>query len=190
MDCLDAQRRLLEQAGVGAAPVVLDLGCGEGYFASRLAGAGARVVAADVAPEPLRRARAAHPQLELHEVDPDAPLPFADASFDLVWAGEVIQHVFDTAGWLSEVRRVLRSGATLALSVPDHGPLTIIRLAVSRSGFDAHFDPRSDEVRFYTPRTLVTLLEELGFQDVRVDRAGGVPGARRALLVRAFRRRF
>ena len=33
-----------------------------------------------------------------------------DVSFDAVWAGEVIEHVVDTAAWLSEVRRVLRSG--------------------------------------------------------------------------------
>ena len=41
-----------------------------------------------------------------------------DAAFDVVWAGEVIEHVADTAGWLSEVRRVLRPGGTLLLEHP------------------------------------------------------------------------
>ena len=46
---------------VAAGERVLDVGCGEGDFAAALLGAGAQVLAADVAEEPLRRARAAHP---------------------------------------------------------------------------------------------------------------------------------
>ena len=52
-------------ANVGAGERVLDLGCGEGSFSAALARAGAHPLAADVAEEPLRRARARHPRLEL-----------------------------------------------------------------------------------------------------------------------------
>jgi 2-polyprenyl-3-methyl-5-hydroxy-6-metoxy-1,4-benzoquinol methylase len=169
---------------------VLDVGCGEGYFAAELAHAGLSVVGVDVAEEPLRRARARHPGLDLRVVPVEGDWPLPDASFDVVWAGETIEHVADTAGWLSQLRRVLRSGGTLLLSTPDHGRLAILALALSGRAFDAHFDPRSDHLRFYTRRTLRALLEDFGFHDVEVRGAGGVPGARRLLLASARRARF
>jgi SAM-dependent methyltransferase len=169
---------------------VLDVGCGEGQFAAELLRAGFLVTGVDVAEEPLRRARARDPELDLRVVPVDGPLPLSDSSFDVVWAGETIEHIADTAGWLSEVRRVLRSGGSLLLSTPAHGRLAMLRLALSHRGFDAHFDPRSDHLRFYTRRTLRSLLEDFGFENVRVREAGGPPGARRLLLASARRSRF
>ncbi len=169
---------------------VLDVGCGEGRFASALARAGHAVVAVDVAAEPLRRVRERDPEIDARLVAPHGPWPLADASFDAVWAGEVIEHVLDTAAWLSEVRRVLRSGGVLALSTPAHEWLTRLRLGLGARGFEAHFDPRGDHLRFYTRRALLTLLLDFGFQTVQVHASGGAPGARRVLLASAVRSRF
>ncbi len=185
----DLRRRFLLEH-VGAGERVLDVGCAEGRFAAELARAGAEVVGVDVAEEPLRRARARHPELDLRLVDEQGPWELDDASFDAVWAGEVIEHVADTAAWLSQVRRVLRSGGRLLLSTPDHGPLLRLRLACSTRAFAAHFDPRGEHLRFYVRATLVALLEDFGFEDVEVRAAGGLPGARRLLLARAIRSRF
>jgi 2-polyprenyl-3-methyl-5-hydroxy-6-metoxy-1,4-benzoquinol methylase len=175
---------------VGAGERVLDVGCGEGRFAAELARAGATVVGIDVAEEPLRRARELHPELDVRLVDAEGGWELADASFDVVWAGEVIEHVADTAAWLSEVRRVLRSGGRLLLSTPAHGRLTILALALSRRAFAARFDPRGEHLRFYGRATLTELLEDFRFQEVEVRGAGGLPGARRLLLARAIRSRF
>jgi len=169
---------------------VLDVGCGEAHFAKALVNAGAEVVGIDVAAEPLRRARERHPELDLRQMPAAGAWPLEDASFDAVWAGEVIEHVADTAGWLSEARRVLRSGGSLLLSTPDHGRLRMLRWALEPRAFEAHFDPRADHLRFYRSRTLTELLEDFGFQDVAVRLAGGPPGARRALLASARRSRF
>ncbi len=175
----------------GRAPLrVLDVGCGEGHLAAELACAGFQVVGVDVAEEPLRRARGKHPNLDLRIVPVEGPWPLPDASFDVVWAGEAIEHVADTASWLSEVRRVLRSGGSLLLSTPAHGRLVMLRLALSQRRFDEHFDPRADHLRFYTRRTLTRLLEDFGFHDIQVRGAGGLPGASRHLLASARRSRF
>jgi 2-polyprenyl-6-hydroxyphenyl methylase/3-demethylubiquinone-9 3-methyltransferase len=169
---------------------VLDVGCGEGVFAEELSRSGAAVVGIDVADEPLARARRLHPELDLRLVDGEGAWDLADASFDVVWAGEVIEHVADTATWLSEVRRVLRPGGRLLLSTPDHGRLAMLRLALSRSAFSAHFDPRGEHLRFYSRETLTALLEDFRFEQLEVRSVGRPPGARRLLLARGVRARF
>ena len=195
---LDANLRgafLLEQvAEIGAQldcpPRVLDVGCGEGYFAAALVRAHAEVLAVDVAAEPLRRALERHPELDVRLVEAEAALPLDDSSFDVVWAGETIEHVADTARWLSELRRVLRSGGLLLLSTPDHGLLSRLRLALSAGAFQERFDPRGEHLRFYTRHALADLLMDFGFEEVTVRGAGGPPGARRTLLASARRKRF
>jgi 2-polyprenyl-3-methyl-5-hydroxy-6-metoxy-1,4-benzoquinol methylase len=177
-------------AATRASPRVLDVGCGEGYFAALLAQAGVEVVGVDVAQEPLRRARERHPELDLRLLPDDGGWPLADASFDVVWAGEVIEHVADIASWLSEVRRVLRSGGELLLSTPAHGRAAMLVLALSARRFDSHFDPRSDHLRFYSARTLRALLADFRFEEISVRGAAGLPGARLLLLASARRARF
>jgi 2-polyprenyl-3-methyl-5-hydroxy-6-metoxy-1,4-benzoquinol methylase len=182
---------LLEHVAAGAR--VLDVGCGEGWFTAALAGAGREAVGIDIAREPLRRALARDPSLDLRCVPAAGGWPLRDVSFDAVWAGEVIEHVADTAGWLSEVRRVLRSGGALVLSTPAHELLTRMALGLSGRAFASHFDPRSDHLRFYTRRTLVALLEEFGFERIETRAVGGSIGPlppRQVLLVAARRRRF
>jgi 2-polyprenyl-3-methyl-5-hydroxy-6-metoxy-1,4-benzoquinol methylase len=171
---------------------VLDVGCGEGHFTAALLRAGREPMGVDVAEEPLQRARVQHPglQLDLRLLPTEGDWPLEDSSFDVVWAGEVIEHVADTAGWLSELRRVMRSGGTLLISTPAHGLLTRAAFALSARAFATHFDPRSDHLRFYTRRSLEELLADFGFHDLEVQEAGGVPGAHPLLLASARRSRF
>ena len=176
-------------ARVAAGERVLDLGCGEGAFAVALAGAGTSVLAADVAAEPLRRAHAAHPDLELELLETETRWRLADAAFDVVWAGEVIEHVADTAGWLSEVRRVLRPAGRLLLTTPSLGPSQLLAAALSQRAFATRFDPRSDHLHHYSRATLAALISDFGFERIDV-RAAGRPGARHVLLASAVRSRF
>jgi SAM-dependent methyltransferase len=182
-----ALRRAFLLDAVAPGDRVLDLGCGDGAFAAELRRAGAHPVAVDVAEEAARRARSAHPDLDVRVVEPGAALPLEDASVDVVWAGEVLEHALDVAQLLSEVRRVLRPGGRLLITTPHHGVLLLLGLALSPRRFAAHFDPRSPHVRFLSARSLREVLDDLGFADVAVRRVGGMPLMRSKLLARAVR---
>jgi SAM-dependent methyltransferase len=134
--------------------------------------AGAHPVGVDVAREPLRRAAQRQPRLELRLWPALQPLPAADDEFDAAWAGEVIEHVADTPGWLAEVRRSLRRDGLLLLTTPAHARALRLRLALSDRAFEEHFSVRADHLRFFTVRALRTLLADLGFDDVHVTRDG------------------
>jgi ubiquinone/menaquinone biosynthesis C-methylase UbiE len=160
----------------------LDVGCGTGEFTAALAQAGARPIGVDVADAALERARARHPGLDFRLVPFDGPLPFEDNSFEVVWAGEVIEHMADTARWLSEVRRVLVPGGRLLISTPSHG-----RLVVAFYGLETFSEPLGDHLHLYTRRSLEKLLHEFGFAEVEVQAVEGPPLLRRTLLARATR---
>jgi ubiquinone/menaquinone biosynthesis C-methylase UbiE len=177
------QRREWLLARVPRGARVLDVGCGAGEFAYALREAGAVPIGVDVAREPLRRAAQRDPALDLRLWAPGAPLPLDDASVDIAWAGEVLEHVVDLAPWLSEVRRVVRPGGELLLSTPHHGPGRLIALALSRRRFAEHFEPRGDHVRFFSPATLRGLLEDLGFDVLELR-----PALRRSTILGRARR--
>jgi 2-polyprenyl-3-methyl-5-hydroxy-6-metoxy-1,4-benzoquinol methylase len=107
----------------------------------------------------------------------------------VVWAGEVIEHVADTATWLSEVRRVLHSGGRLLVSTPAHERRELLRVVLRARAFAAGFDPLSDHLRFYSRATLTALLAQFGFERISVRVARG-EGAQRVLLASAVRSRF
>jgi SAM-dependent methyltransferase len=163
----------------------LDLGCGTGEFTAALARAGAQAVGADVAEAALARARARHPELDFRLVPIDGPLPFEVGAFDLVWASEVIEHVADTARWLSEVRRVLAPRGRLLITTPSHG-----RLLLAIGGIERYSEPLGDHLHLYSKRSLRSLLDDFGFAAIEVravDGVGGLPIFKRSLFARASR---
>jgi SAM-dependent methyltransferase len=179
-----ARRRALLLGEARHGERVLDLGCGTGRFVAALRDAGADAVGVELAETALRRARENAPGADLRLVEPDGSLPLDHGSFDLVWCSEVLEHVPDTAHLLLEARRVLRSGGRLLVTVPYHGRLKNVLIALLR--FDAHFDPLGQHVRFFTGRSLQTTLEHSGFAVVQVQ-PWGPPLLRTGLTARALR---
>jgi ubiquinone/menaquinone biosynthesis C-methylase UbiE len=175
-------RRRFALANLQAGDRALDLGCGVGDFTAAFVEAGAVAVGVDVAEAALRRARARHPELQFLLTPIDGPLPLDDSSFDVVWASEVIEHVADTARWLSEVRRVLAPSGRLLLTTPSHG-----RLRLALGGIERYSEPLGDHLHLYTARSLRGLLEEFGFAPVQVRSTGGPPLQARMLTARAVR---
>jgi SAM-dependent methyltransferase len=119
---------------VGAGDLVLDVGCGAGRHSIEAARRGATAVALDLAPGELRGAlRSCGDAVAMlgaplaggtpRAVVGDATgLPFADGSFDVVIASEILEHIGDDAAAIAELHRVLRPGGRLAVTVPRELP--------------------------------------------------------------------
>jgi len=106
---------------------LLDVGCGPGTITGDLAAmvAPGRVVGVDAAEDVVAAARAgAHPVNVSFEVADAYALPFDDASFDVVHAHQVLQHLADPVAVLREMHRVLRPGGLVGVRDSDYAGFT------------------------------------------------------------------
>lgn len=84
---------------------VLELGCGGGRDTATLAAAGHRVVAIELSPEAVARARERVPSVQIHCQDIRAPFPLAERSVGVVVASLSL-HYFDWSETIALARRV------------------------------------------------------------------------------------
>ncbi len=179
------RRRAMLLAAVRPGERVLDLGSGAGRFVAALRDAGAEPVGVEIAAAALERAARVAPGADLRLLEADGSIPLEHGSVDVVWCSEVLEHVADTAHLLLEIRRVLRPGGRLLVTVPFHGRVKGALIALSR--FDAHFDPLGQHLRFYTRASLARTLDPAGFEAIDVLPWGRPPLLRTGLRASARR---
>lgn len=110
-------RRIIEASGVGIDGVALDVGTSTGTNLRLLKDMGfTNYCGLDPSPDAIRWC--AEKGLGRVEEGTVARIPFADGTFDLVLATDIIEHVDDDVAALRELRRVLKPGGTLLLTVP------------------------------------------------------------------------
>jgi ArsR family transcriptional regulator len=149
--------------------VVADLGCGTGFLATRLAAAGARVIAVDHSERMLAAARRKKTAgaIEFRRGELDA-LPIDDQSVDAAFANLVFHHLPDFAAAAAEVFRILKPGGTVVISdlLPHDadwmrqtmGDLRLglkaeqVSAALARAGFvELRSEPAVDRCRVHDP---------------------------------------
>jgi SAM-dependent methyltransferase len=148
-----------------AGPRVLDAGCAAGALLEKLRDRGWDCTGVEISPsaEYARRERS----LDVLSLPLEA-CGFPDASFHLVLASHLIEHLNDPAGFLSEVRRVLVPGGYFLATTPNI------------AGFQARlFRGRwrsaiFDHLYLFSVKTLSRLLEDRGFAVERVRTWGGL----------------
>jgi SAM-dependent methyltransferase len=137
---------------------VLDLGCRAGALTEHFA-AGNEVVGCDVDRGALERA-VERLGIETHWLDVEDDLPFDDETFDVVVAGELLEHLAQPARTVAEAHRVLVPGGRLVGSVPNAFRLkSRIRFALGR-----HPESDATHLQLFTPAMLRDLLS--GFASV------------------------
>jgi len=111
-------RMLIEDLDPRPGERICDVACGNGYWDHHLARGGSRVFGIDLDHGRIRQATRHHTPRGCRYVTASAEeLPFPDGSFDKVLSVCALEHFRDDTRALAEIRRVLRSGGTLALSV-------------------------------------------------------------------------
>ena len=90
-----------------------------GHASEALHRLGFQVTAADLDASAFAGSR----EIRFEKLDLDLPLPFADASFELVHCGDGIEHLESPLRALRELARVLAPGGSLLLTTPNYGSL-------------------------------------------------------------------
>jgi SAM-dependent methyltransferase len=101
-----------------AGATVLEAGCGEGYGADLIAGYAARVIALDYDEATTGHVARRYPRLCTVRGNL-AGLPLGSSTVDVVMSFQVIEHLWDQAGFLAECLRVLRPGGRVVLTTPN-----------------------------------------------------------------------
>ena len=159
----DRDRRILELVG-GPGLRVLDAACGPGHVGAVMRGAGNRVVCAELSASAAAEARKVLE--EVHVLDLEEPwVPVLGAeTFDVVFLGEVLEHVFDPVQVLSEARKVLVPGGRVVITTPNF-MVWIARLQILFGRFRYQKYGLFDfgHIRWFTYKYLKQVLDESGF---------------------------
>jgi 2-polyprenyl-6-hydroxyphenyl methylase/3-demethylubiquinone-9 3-methyltransferase len=145
---------------------VLDLGCGAGFLANYLAARGHAVTGIDTTPENLVVARAHDvTRSARYDVADACALPYANASFDVVCAMDLLEHVAEPAKLIDEVGRVLRPGGLFFFHTFNR---TKIAHLIVIKGVDWFVHNAPDDLHvidmFRTPTEVAELCERAGLE--------------------------
>ena len=151
---------------------ILDLGCSGGQLAEKLRAAGHVVVGVDRTEVPGVRDRTD----DFFVADLSAGIPDAVGSgYDVVIAGDVIEHLARPADVLRQMILVLRPGGQVLLSVPNFGHwYPRLRVALGLFGYDRRGILDDTHLRFFTRKSLRRLVHQTGF-DLLEERVTGLP---------------
>lgn len=162
----------LEAAGIVGGMRVLDVCTGPGILAAAILARGAAPVGLDFSSEALEIARRDVPEAEFHQGDAQE-LSFADETFDAAVCGYGLLHVPEPEKALSEMRRVLRPGARMAVSVwegpkPSNGFGLIFGALKAHGDLNVPLPHGPDMFQFSERETMSGALEGVGLRDATV----------------------
>ena len=173
---------MLELAGEVAGRRILDAGCGSGPLSAALLSRGAVVTGVDSSASMVALARRRlGERADVHVADLAAALPFPDAEFDDVVASLVLHYLQDWAAPLAELRRVLKPGGRLLVSVNHPCAYAIVYpeadyFAVTQYSEDYTFDGEVTWLTFWH-RPLHAMTDAFAAAGFRVARLSEPPPA-------------
>lgn len=150
---------------------VLDVGCGSGRITKNIVDAGFAVSAYDISEVAVKKAKQLG--IKAKVADLETGIPEKTGSVHAVWAGDIIEHLFDPINFLNEINRVLVPGGVLIASIPsDVGLITRLLVLIGRS----YQQPMYEKSGFYKHHTFFTeqlirfMLKTSGFVKVKVSK--------------------
>jgi 2-polyprenyl-3-methyl-5-hydroxy-6-metoxy-1,4-benzoquinol methylase len=151
---------------------ILDLGCSGGLFADRARTIGHHVTGVDFME--IDGVRDRTDRFFVTDLEVGIPEEVGDR-YDVVVAGDVIEHLSRPSETLRQIRNVLRPGGQLLLSVPNFGHwYPRARVVTGLFGYDRRGILDNTHLRFFTRSTLRRMVRSAGF-DIMEELATGLP---------------
>jgi 2-polyprenyl-3-methyl-5-hydroxy-6-metoxy-1,4-benzoquinol methylase len=160
---------------------ILDVGCGKGALTAKLIDMGFNAYGTDASQTGIEIANRHYPN-RFHVQDlssDDLPDILRGVHFDTIISTEVVEHLYDPRGFVRFCKNVLvKNGQAgqIILTTPYHGYLKNLMLAATGK-MDSHFTALWDggHIKFWSRKTLSTLLEEQGFRVTNFKGSGRLP---------------
>lgn len=116
--CFDLINNLVSrEIGLGTKSKILDIGCGDGSFIAKFRGR-CKVFGIDISAKAVKLAEKAGVNAYRSDISSER-LPFEDECFDLVYMGDVIEHLINPDFAITETARVMKPSGFLILSTPN-----------------------------------------------------------------------
>lgn len=147
---------------------IMDIGCFDGTFLSLINNRNNDLYGLDASEYAIKEAKKKNIRVKKFFFDDITKLPYKDNYFDLVIAGEIIEHIYDTDFFLKEIKRILKPNGYLFLSTPNIASLG--RRLLLLLGISPIIEVSPNEIdspghiRYFTFRTLEGLLKNHGLK--------------------------
>jgi glycosyltransferase involved in cell wall biosynthesis len=155
---------------IGRNERVLDVGCGEGYFASAIACEGTRIYGTDILPAPKRRGTfAEYACADLTEGLISATCALSEQKFEKILMMDVLQQLADPERILRESHALLAQNGRIVVSLPNVANVTVrLELLSGRFRYSDRGILDRRHLRFFTRSTASAMLGACGFEIERV----------------------
>lgn len=175
--------KVLERRAADLDKRVFEIGCGNGATANMLNELGYEVTGIDSSESGIRIAKAAFPHLDLSLGSAYDDLAGRFGTFPIVLSLEVIEHCYSPRKFAQTAFDLLDEGGMAVISTPYHGYVKNLALSVLGK-WDFHFGVLDEggHIKFFSRRTLRSLLSEAGFCDISFSRVGRVAPFARSMI--------
>jgi len=159
---------------------ICDLGCGNGYISSRLAGLGYTVTGVDASQTGIELARKNHTSENLSficaRIDEELVNTLSDRQFDLVLSSDVIEHLYRPSDLIEVASAILKPTGYLLVGTPFHGYVKNLILSLLNKWDDHHtVDWEGGHIKFFSVKTLSYLLAQHTYKIISFHYYGRAP---------------
>ena len=145
---------------------ILDIGCYDGTFLEVIKNRENSFYGVEASQYGCQESFKKGIQVSKFYVRDGEPLPYKNNFFDLVIAGEIIEHIYDTDFWLSEIRRILKPSGKLLISTPNVASFgrRLLLLVGANPLLETSVETgNAGHIRYFTFKTLKELVNKNGF---------------------------
>lgn len=159
---------------------LLDIGCGDGLIAELLAKKiGAKPFGLEISKSAVKKAKKRGIDANVFDIS-EKDLPYKDDYFDVIFAGDVIEHIYNTEDILKEIKRILKPEGVFIATVPNiaswynRGFLLIgwlptwVESASKVYTGNPFMKEGVGHIHAYTKKSLRDLLKIMGFKDIEI----------------------